>query len=487
MADRVEHIPVTIVGAGFAGIAMTRELHELGINEFVVLERNEDLGGTWLENTYPGCACDVASVLYSFSFAPNPDWGWFFSPQKEILAYLRRVAREVGMDRHVRYGVELLEAQWDDDDRLWRLTTNKGELTTDILVSAMGMFGDPVIPRLEGIEKFEGLAFHSRDWPHDVPMRGRRVAVIGTGPSAIQFVPAIQPEVEQMTVFQRTPPWVLPRFQRQTLRLERLLARRVPPVQRLQRLMIYLITETLGLVIFVNKRFGAMYHAVARWHMRRQLPDPELRARVEPDYVVGCKRAILSDDWYPALAAPNVTVVDGTVREVREHSVVAEDGTEIPVDTIIYGTGFEIPQRGIDRIYGRDGRTIGQLYDERPASYNGVALAGFPNYFGFFGAFGNPANQSAVYIIEAQARYISSAIAELRERGIRRAEVLPERQEQFVAEAERRSRDTVWLNGGCRSYYQTPDGRNNGLWPNWSFVYRKRMARFDPDAYVLEH
>jgi cation diffusion facilitator CzcD-associated flavoprotein CzcO len=480
-----EHLPVVVVGAGFAGIAMAVALRQRGITDFTILERNDDVGGTWLENDYPGCACDVASALYSFSFAPNPAWSRFFSPQEEILGYLRDVAQRFGVRRHVRFGVELLEARWDEDAARWRLRTSAGELTAGLLVGAMGMFGDPVVPEVPGAETFAGAAFHSLHWPHDLDLRGKRVAVLGTGPSAIQFVPAIQPDVQRLVVFQRTPPWILPRFDRATFRAERFLARRLPGFQRAQRLLVYLITETLGLVIFVHPRFGAMYHAVARWHLRRQVADPALRARLEPGYVIGCKRAILSDAWYPALSQPNVEVVDGAIAEIRPHAVVDEAGREHPVDVLVYGTGFEIPQRGIDRIVGRGGRTIGEAYDARPSSYNGTALAGFPNHFQFFGAFGVPANQSAVFMIEAQARYIADAIDRVRMQGARTVEVRPAAQDAFVREAEARSAGTVWLEGGCRSYYQTPDGRNNGLWPHWSFAYARRTARFDEDAYEL--
>jgi cation diffusion facilitator CzcD-associated flavoprotein CzcO len=485
MAD-AEHIPVVVVGAGFAGVAMAVRLREAGITDFAVLERANSLGGTWRDNTYPGCACDVASNLYSFSFAPNPAWTRFFSRQPEILSYLEGVAAEHDFDRFARYGVELLAATWDEQESVWRIETSNGPLTAGVLVSATGLFGDPQVPDVPGLDRFEGPAFHSVNWPDGHDLAGRRVAVLGTGPSAIQFVPAIQPDVDHMTVFQRTPPWILPRFDRPTSRLERRLMKCLPSLQRLSRFTIYLITETLGLVIFVSKRFGWMYHAVARWHLRRQVADPQLRARLEPDYVIGCKRAILSDDWFPALTAANVDVVSGSVREVREHSVIADDGSEHEADTIIFGTGFDVPQRGTRRITGRDGRSAADVYAERPQSYKGICLTGFPNFFLFLGAFSIVGNQSAIYVIEAQTRYIVDAIRTMRARGAKTVEVRPERQEEFVRAAARRSVGTVWLEGGCRSYYQTPDGRNNGLWPDWSFRYAATTERFDPEAYVLE-
>ncbi|MGI8511520.1 MAG: flavin-containing monooxygenase [Solirubrobacteraceae bacterium] len=475
-----------IIGAGFAGVGLAIRLQQAGIDDFTILERADSIGGTWREDTYPGCACDVASHLYSFSFAPNPDWSRAYSRQPEILDYVRAVATEHGVERHVVFNTEVHEERWDDDARRWRLTTNRGEITTDVLVTATGPFGAPVLPDVPGLDRFQGPSFHSLNWDHDHDLAGERVAVIGTGASAVQFIPAIQPEVGRLLVFQRTPPWILPRFDRRTSDLERAAMRRLPLLRRALRGALYTMVEGLGLVIFVDQRFARPIEAVGRWQLRRQVPDRALRRSLTPDYTIGCKRAILSDDYLPALTRHNVDVVTDRITEVREHSVVTADGTEHPVDTIIFGTGFDVPTRQIEHIYGRGGRTVGEVYDERPQSYLGTVMAGFPNLFFFLGPFGAAGNQSALFMLESQMAYIVDAVRTMRERGAHTVEVRPEAQEAFTAAAEERSRDTVWLTGGCRSYYQTPDGRNAGLWPGWSLDFRRRTRRFDPGPYELE-
>ena len=480
-----EHAAITIIGAGFSGIALAVELERAGFDDVVLLERQDGVGGVWRANAYPGCACDVPSALYSYSWAPNPDWGRVYGTQPEILAYLERVAGERGVAARVRFGCELTGADWDDDARRWRLETTAGLRTTDVLLCATGLFGDATIPDLPGLERFAGTTFHSLHWDHDHDLRGERVAVIGTGASAVQFVPAIQPEVAHLTVFQRTPPWIMPRLDHETSSLERLAMRRVPGLRRAARLGIYAFIEGLGLPAFVDRRFRHGYEAIGRLHLRRQVPDPELRRRLTPDYAIGCKRAILSDAYLPALTAPNVAVVTDPIAEVTEHAVRTADGTEHEVDAIVFGTGFVTPSRADRVVRGRDGRSIIDRYDERPQSHLGVAMAGFPNCFFTLGPFGAAGNQSAVYMIERQARYVADALRTMRERGADVVEVRPEAQEAYVAEAERRSEGTVWLEGGCRSYYQTPDGRNAGLWPGWSFEYARRVRRFEPDEYEL--
>src|SRR3954453_20520188 len=380
-----EHLPMVIVGAGFAGIGLAIKLHEAGIDDFVILERASELGGTWRDNTYPGGAADAASCLYSYSFAPNPDWSRAFSNQPEILEYLRGVAAEHDVGRSIRYDVELFQARWDGAAAHWPLGPSKGDLTTNMLVPAMGPFGDPVLPDIPGLNRFAGDKFHSLRWNHDHDLSGERVAVIGTGASAVQFVPEIQRQVGRLLVFQRTPPWILPRFDRATLPAERALLRRLPALQKAIRAVTYAAVESLGLVIFVDRRFARLYEAAGRWQLRRQVPDPQLRAKLPPDYTIGCKRAILSDAYLPSLTKPNVDVITDAIEEVREHAVVTADGVEHEVDTIVFGTGFDVPPRGGERFIGRDGRSVIDVYEERPRSYKGTCLAGFPNLFMFFG------------------------------------------------------------------------------------------------------
>ncbi|WP_278262432.1 NAD(P)/FAD-dependent oxidoreductase [Nocardia sp. AG03] len=480
-----EHRHIVVLGAGFGGLGLTIKLREAGFDDIVVLDRADELGGTWQANTYPGCACDVPSQLYSYSFAPNPNWSRTYGKQPEILNYLRTVAERHDIVRHLRLGTELLDARWDDEHAIWRIETSRGALTADYFLAAAGIFAEAKYPSLPGLESFAGKTFHSLHWDHSHELTGERVAVIGTGASAVQFVPEIQPKVESLTVFQRSAPWIVPRMDRPTLGLERLLLRRLPLAQKAIRGTWYTLIEGFGLVGFVDTRFRHPYELLGRLQLRRQITDPRLRATVTPDYMIGCKRAIFSDAYLPALDQDNVEVVTDGIAEVRPHSIVTRAGAEIPVDTIIYGTGFTSLPTAFERITGRDGRSIADLYAERPQTYLGAALAGFPNFFCTLGPFGAAGNQSAIYMIESQIAYIVDALRTLRATGRHRVEVRERAQEAFVAEMRTRSADTVWLTGGCESYYTTAEGGNAGLYPNWSFEYRRRTRRFDAANYEV--
>ncbi|MEU1981268.1 NAD(P)/FAD-dependent oxidoreductase [Nocardia sp. NPDC019395] len=481
----IEHHNVVVMGAGFGGIGLAIALRQAGFDDIVLLERAADLGGTWQANTYPGCACDVPSQLYSYSFAPNPDWSRMYGRQREILEYIRTVATEHDVVRHIRLNTELTGARWDEQNALWRIETSRGSLTADFFVSAAGVFAEAKYPALPGIETFEGKSFHSLHWDHDHDLTGERVAVIGTGASAVQFVPEIQPKVAALTVFQRSAPWIVPRMDRPTLGLERSLLRRLPLAQKAIRGTWYTLIEGFGLVGFVDNRFRHPYEMLGRLQLRRQIRDPQLRKKATPDYVIGCKRAIFSDAYLPALDQDNVEVVTDGIAEVRPRSVVTREGVEIPVDTIIYGTGFTPIPTAFERIVGRDDLSIADHYHKEPQTYLGTAMAGFPNFFCTLGPFGAAGNQSAIFMLESQIAYIVDALTTLRDRGARRVEVRRETQDAFVEEMARRSADTVWLTGGCQSYYTTPDGQNAGLYPSWSFEYRRRTRQFDAESYEV--
>ena len=480
-----EHRHIVVIGAGFGGIGLAIKLREAGFDDLVVLERAADLGGTWQANTYPGCACDVPSQLYSYSFAPNPDWSRTYGKQSEILAYIRSVATRFDIVRDIRLNTELLEARWDEARSLWRLETSQGALTTDYLISATGVFAEAKYPTLPGVETFAGATFHSLHWDHDHDLTGERVAVIGTGASAVQFVPEIQPKVAALTVFQRSAPWIVPRMDRPTLAVERFALRRIPLAGKVIRGAWYTAIEGFGLVGFVDKRFRHPYELLGRWQLRRQVRDPELREKLTPDYMIGCKRAIFADAYLPALDKDNVEVVTDGIAEVRPHSILTRAGVEIPVDPIIYGTGFEPAPSSYDRIVGGDGVSVGEVMRKHRRTYLGTAVAGFPNLFLTLGPFGAAGNQSAIFMIESQIAYIVDAVKTLRDKGAHRVEVRQQVQDAFVEEMHRRSADTVWLTGGCDSYYTTPDGQNAGLYPNWSFEYRRRTSAFDAESYEV--
>jgi len=482
-----EHVRVCVAGTGFSGLGMAIKLQQEGIQDFVVLERASGVGGTWRDNTYPGCACDVPSHLYSFSFAPNTEWSHVFSRQPEIRSYLERVTDEYGLRPRLHLGTDLESGVWDDEAMLWRLHTNRGELTADILVSGCGGLVEPALPQVPGTETFSGPAFHSARWDHSVDLSGKRVAVVGTGASAIQFVPAIQPEVAHLTVFQRTPPWIVPRPDRPITDRERALFRRLPAAQRAARAAVYWLRE-FNLLSFT--RGGALRNLAekqARKNLEDNVPDPELRAKLTPDYAIGCKRVLLSDDYYPALVQPNVSVVTTAVREVRPHSVVDGDGVEHEVDVIIYGTGFRVMDIPLaHRLTGTEGRTLADSWqDHGSEAHRGTTVAGFPNLFLLLGPNTALGHSSVVLMIEAQIGYVADAIRALDSYGVQALDVRRSAQDRYNAELQEQLDDTVWNQGGCRSWYRDANGRNFTLWPTHTFTFRKQMLRFDREAYEL--
>ena len=479
------HHRVVVVGSGFSGLGMAIRLLKDGEHDFVVLERAGEIGGTWRDNTYPGCRCDVPSHLYSFSFAPNPKWSSTFSPQPEILEYVRDVARRFGVMPHVRFHTELESADWDEHEGRWRLQTSQGPMTAEVLVCGQGPLSEPRLPDVPGLDSFEGTAFHSASWDHDHDLEGERVAVVGTGASAIQFVPEIQPQVERLHVFQRTPPWVAPHPNRRMSRAERALYSRLPLAQLAMRAGIYWARESFVLQ-FRHRRVRRLATKVALRHLRAQVPDAGLRERLTPRYEIGCKRILPTNEWYPAVTQPNVEVVDQGLAEVRPHSVVAADGTEREVDTIIFGTGFhvtDIPIAGVVR--GREGRTLAEVWDGSPEAYKGAAVAGFPNLFLLVGPNTGLGHNSIVFMIESQVEYVGDALATMRRRRASRVEVRPEAQAAYNVEVQRLTEGTVWVSGGCASYYIDRNGRNSSLWPTFTWPFRKRTRVFDEGAYAL--
>ncbi len=480
-----EHVRVAIVGSGFSGLAMGAALRDAGIEDFAILERADDLGGTWRDNTYPGCACDVPSLLYSYSFAQNPGWSRSFSPQPEIWAYLREFAERRGLVARIRFGHEVLRSAWDEDESRWRVETAGGTLTADVLVSATGGLSEPSVPALAGLESFTGPTFHSARWDHDHDLAGERVAVIGTGASAIQFVPQIQPRAAQVHLFQRTAPWVVPRRDRALSDLEHRLYARVPWLQSAMRGAIFWGRETFALGLMHPRIMRAQQRLVIG-HLHRQVPDPALRAKLTPDYVMGCKRILVSDDYYPSLRRDNVEVVTDGIAEVRPRSILTTDGTEREVDAIIFGTGFQVTEMpAARRIVGRDGRSLGEVWDGSARAYKGSAVAGFPNLFLLTGPNTGSGHNSIVFFIESQVRYVMGALRAMDERGAGVVEVRPEAQAAYNREIDARMPGTVWSAGGCRSWYLDRTGRNSTLWPGFSYPFRRRTRRFDPERYTL--
>jgi cation diffusion facilitator CzcD-associated flavoprotein CzcO len=481
-----EHYRIAIVGAGFAGLGMALRLRHAGIEDFVVLERAEELGGTWRDNTYPGCSCDVPSNLYSFSFAPNPDWSRTFSSQSEIWEYLRRVSREHGVESHIRYSHEVSVARWDAAQELWHVQCRSGvELTAEILVAASGALSEPRLPQIEGIERFEGTIFHSARWRHDHDLDGERVAVIGTGSSSIQLVPRIQPRVARLHVFQRTPPWIVAHRERPTSRLERALYRALPAAQKLVRGAVYCARE-LFVLPFMYPREGSRAERGALKHLESQVSDPQLRSRLRPSYRIGCKRILISNDYYPALQQANVELVTDPIRAFTTRGIMSADGTERELDTIILASGFAAAQMPVgDWIYDGTGRSLTDAWRGSSEAYLGTAVAGFPNMFLLAGPNTGLGHTSVVVMIESQIDYVIECLRFIERRGVGLVEVREEVQRAYNEELQRRLRSTVWSSGGCSSWYLNDKRRNTVIWPGSTWPFRRRLRRFSAGDYHL--
>ena len=487
-APEVSRHRVVVVGAGFSGIGLAIRLLQRGTRDFVVLERGDDVGGTWRDNSYPGAACDVPSNLYSFSFAPNPHWSRSFSPQAEIQSYLRACADRFGVLPHVRLRHEVTGTRWDDDRRCWWVDTSRGRFCADVLVSARGPLSEPRLPDVPGLAQFCGAMFHSARWDHTHDLHGERVAVIGTGASAIQFVPEIQPVVRTLTVFQRTAPWVVPRRDRALSAFEHRLFRTCPPAQLAARAALYWAREAyvLGFVGAPERRRRRARIATlaAQRLLERQVPDAELRAKLTPSYELGCKRILLSNDYYRALSQHNTEVVTEPIVQVTPHAVRTADGREHEVDTIVFGTGFDVTAHAAaEATVGRGGRTLAEAWGRRISAYKGMTVHGFPNFFMMVGPNSGLGHSSIVFVIESQLNYVLGALDAMSCRGIAAFEVTRRAQERWTAEIDRRSARTVWASGGCRSYYLDGAGRNVALWPGSSWGYRRATRRFDVSAY----
>jgi len=481
-----EHHRIVIVGNGFSGLGAAIQLKRRGVEDFVILDRGSDVGGTWRDNSYPGCACDVPSRLYSFSFAQNPDWTRRYSPQSEIWEYMRKVARDYDVVRHCRFDTEMLEAYWDDDAQRWEIETSNGGYSADIVISGMGGLSEPKLPEIPGIETFTGTTFHSAQWDHDHELAGNRVAVIGTGASAIQFVPQIQPEVAELQLYQRTPPWIVPRMDRAITGVEKRLFKLFPPLMSLVRGWIYSANEALVVGLVYRPRLMKLIERFAKLHLARQVRDRELRRKLKPRYRIGCKRILRADDYYPALTKPNVDVITDGIKEIRPNSIVTADGTEREIDTIIYGTGFHVTDQPLlERVRGRDGLLLADANPGTMKAHNGTMFSGFPNMFTLVGPNTGLGHNSIIYMIESQLNLVMDAIETLDRRGAATLEPRKEAVDRFVAEVDRRGEHSVWLDGGCASWYIDRTGRNSTLWPDFTFRFRARTRHFEESEYEL--
>jgi cation diffusion facilitator CzcD-associated flavoprotein CzcO len=481
----IPHVRIAILGTGFSGLGMAIRLKQNGYKDFVVIERADDIGGTWRDNTYPGCACDIPSHLYSFSFALNPRWSRAYSSQREIRDYLRHCAERFGILPYIQWNSELLDASWIEEDQCWHITTTKGQFTANIFILGSGPLNEPSFPHIPGIERFEGVMFHSAQWNHDYDLTGKRVAVIGTGASAIQFVPQIQPHVTHLSLFLRTPPWILPRGDHPIPAWMQTMFHLLPITQRFLRAKIYWQHELMVLGFIYRSNMMENGERIALHHLYRQVPDPVLRARLTPQYTLGCKRILVSDDFYPALSLPNVEVVTDRIHEIQAHSIVTEDGKEHAVDTIICGTGFHVTDTQLPRcVHGRGGRSLAERWRVGPHAYLGTTVTGFPNLFLLIGPNTGLGHNSMVFMIESQIMYILDCLRKMDRLNLQAVDVRSESQEAFNEEIRRRMRGTVWTSG-CTSWYLDARGHNTTLWPGFTFEFRHRTRRFDLKHYNL--
>ncbi|HEX5598113.1 MAG TPA: NAD(P)/FAD-dependent oxidoreductase [Micromonosporaceae bacterium] len=474
---------VAIIGAGFGGLGAAIRLRQRGETDFLVFDQAGEIGGTWRDNTYPGCACDVPSHLYSYSFALNPKWTNTFSGQQEIWQYLLDCVARFGVRPHLRLNHAVQDASWDETTQRWVITTSQGVYRARVLIAATGPLSEPAIPDLPGLENFAGTVFHSARWRHDHDLTDRQIAVIGTGASAVQFIPEIQPKVAQLRVFQRTAAWVMPRRSRPITRLEHGLFRRVPGALRLNRVILYWLREAMG-VGFFRPRVNRMAQRIAELHLRRQVKDPTLRTKLRPTYVMGCKRVLLSNDYWPALTRGNVSLITSGIQEIRPGGIVTADGVEHPADTLILGTGFTVTDLPVmQHIRGSGGRTLAEAWSPTMRAYRGTMVTGFPNLFLLLGPNTGLGHTSVVLMMESQLKQILKALDYQRKAGITAMEPTPEAQQRDSAEVDRKMAGTVWATGGCKSWYLDSTGRNSTLWPGFATTFRLRLTRFHPRDY----
>jgi cation diffusion facilitator CzcD-associated flavoprotein CzcO len=478
---------IGIVGTGFAGLGMAIRLKQAGIHDFVVMEKGDDVGGTWRENFYPGAACDVQSHLYSFSFAPNPNWSRQFAPQEEILQYLRDCADKFGIMPHIKFNSGIAEGRWDEQAGLWRgLTTSGDSFEARVVVTGCGAFNKPVLPNIPGIESFQGELLHTAKWKRGVDLKGKRIAVIGTGASAIQVVPEMAKVASKMTLFQRTPAWIMPKPNPEYTATQKRRFASQPFTQKLERSKIYAQNELFATAFVVNPKLMSQGEKFARSYLAAKVKDPVLREKLTPKYAVGCKRILLSSEYYPALTRDNVEVVTDGIKEVRAHSVVTRDGREHELDALVCATGFQVSENVAPfQIYGRNGLELNEAWTEGAEAYKGTTVKGYPNAFILLGPNTGLGHSSVVLMIEAQINYALQGIKTVLDEDLKSIEVRAEVQDRFNVWLHKRMSRTVWQRGGCVSYYTTASGKNTTLWPGFTFEFMAQTRNFDRADYVM--
>lgn len=498
-----------ILGAGFSGLGMGIKLNELGMDKYIVIERHKRLGGTWYANQYPGCACDVPSNLYSFSFEPNPKWSYFFGRQPEIAEYLEHCADKYDLRRHIKFDTTLTEMKWIAERQVWEVSTKSNDVEKKFyarfIMAGYGPLSNASYPTdIEGIDKFEGQMCHTAEWDKSIDFQGKRVAVIGTGASAVQTVPEVHKMgVKEMFIFQRTAPWIIPRADRVVKEWEKKLFARFPIFQKLMRGFIYWIRESTVLSFVYRLPVRFINQELVKYNIRREVKDEALRKKLTPKWDLGCKRVLITNDWYPTIQKPNVRIVSNRIQRLTPNSIVTYDGDEYPVDVIIWSTGFLVQKFPL-AIYGEKGISLIDQWAETMQvsipdrrvdiellpfpflqAYRGVTVPNFPNLFLLLGPNTGLGHNSIIVMIEAQVHYIAEALLYLQEKNSRTLEIKQDVHDRFNQKIQSDLKTTVWQSGGCHSWYQDAKGNNTTIWPDFTWVYMLLMRRFDAKSYIF--
>jgi cation diffusion facilitator CzcD-associated flavoprotein CzcO len=474
-----------IVGAGFSGICMAIKLREAGMNNFIILERNASIGGTWYDNAYPGAACDVESHLYSFSFEPNAGWSRQFSPQQEILHYMEHCISKYDLAKHIRLNMTVTHAAFDEQDATWLIAIENGErLKAQSLITCSGGLSQPAYPAIKGIDTFQGKLFHSARWDKSYDLAGKKVAVIGTGASAIQIVPAIISQVKALDLYQRTPPWIVPKPDKEISAFRRGMYKVLPFMRSLYRARLYWTHELMAIGFVVNPKVLKLGGKIVIRHLNKNIKDETLRKKLTPNYILGCKRILMSNDYYPALEQPHAHVVTAGIQQINQTGVLTTDGVQHPADAIIFATGFQAAE-GVLRfeVKGKSGLDLNDAWHDGAEAYLGTSIAGFPNMYIVVGPNTGLGHSSMILMIEAQVHYIIEALKTIKQKNARYADLKPQVQKAFNEKLQLDLAKSVWQSGGCQSWYQMKNGKNVTLWPGFTFTFMKKTKHFEPDKY----
>ncbi|MCG2581381.1 MAG: NAD(P)/FAD-dependent oxidoreductase [Marinobacter sp.] len=483
-----KHKPATvlIVGAGFAGLGTAIRLQQAGIKDMVILERAGEVGGTWRDNNYPGAACDIPSNLYSYSFDQNPDWSRSFSGSGEILGYIKAMVKRFGLEKYIRFNQNVSDLAFDEEPGLWHATTDSGEIFSGrAAVMAQGPLSNASFPDISGIEKYQGHKVHSAAWDHDYDFRGKKVGVIGTGASAIQIIPELVKDASKLTVFQRTPAWVVPRPDFDTPDWQKTLFRKVPASQSALRKGLYLAHESMALAVIWNSPMTRLAERLGRWHLKRQVKDRWLRRQLTPDYRIGCKRILVSNDYYPALQQSNCKLITWPISRMSENGILTAEGIEHQFDCIVFATGFDVGHSGTPfPVRGTGGRKLDEDWKRGAQAYKSINVAGYPNLFLTFGPNSGPGHNSALVYMESQIDYIVKGVKTILDKNLKALSVRGGAQDEYNSRIQKRLAKTNW-NSGCKSWYLTEDGVNATMYPGFATQYARQMASLELKDYEL--